>query len=65
MLSSNDGKKIVDRLMNYKNQYTEQEQKLQMKYEDKECTFKPKINEFTNKRGENIKQSKLLTLSEC
>ncbi|CAI2385003.1 unnamed protein product [Moneuplotes crassus] len=43
-LSSNDGKEIVNRLMDYKFRYNEHEKNLKRKYDDQECTFKPKIN---------------------
>lgn len=47
-MSTGDGKEIVNRLMDYKFKYSENERGLQDKYDDQECTFKPKIN--TNSR---------------
>lgn len=45
VLSTGDGKEIVNRLMDYKLRYTEHEKNLKRKYDDKECTFKPEINQ--------------------
>lgn len=41
---TSDGKQIVSRLLDYKHKYAENEVQLKVKYDDKECTFQPKIN---------------------
>ncbi|CAI2385332.1 unnamed protein product [Moneuplotes crassus] len=43
-IGEGDGNEIANRLMDYKLKYKDHEKNLQKKYDDKECTFKPKIN---------------------
>ena len=51
-----DGKKIVTRLLDYKNKYADNEVQLKVKYDDKDWTFQPKINANSKKYAEKVNQ---------